>query len=105
MAILCEGGNDPAGSLKATNNRKHSTVVGYTRWDHKRNEEVMEELGLKPILHCIPGQLDGPSTTDVIPQIPKSCVSLSPSRKEITGTSQETLEEQFFFETVTGHMV
>lgn len=28
-------------------------TAGYTKWDHKRNEEIMDELGLEPILQHI----------------------------------------------------
>ncbi|KAJ4446625.1 hypothetical protein ANN_13322 [Periplaneta americana] len=39
MAGLCEGGNEPPGSLKAR----------YSLLDHKRNEDTLQELNMQPL--------------------------------------------------------
>ncbi|KAJ4452290.1 hypothetical protein ANN_03810 [Periplaneta americana] len=68
MAGLCEGGNEPPGSLKAntmdmelededvggeTTTPVLHLLAGYTKWDHKRNEDVMEELQLEPVINHV----------------------------------------------------
>ncbi|KAJ4437888.1 hypothetical protein ANN_13827 [Periplaneta americana] len=71
----CEGGNEPPVSLKAilsygseawtVKNKDVSRLTanemrfmrrataGYTRWDHKKNEDIMQELQIEPIMQCI----------------------------------------------------
>ncbi|KAJ4438823.1 hypothetical protein ANN_14775 [Periplaneta americana] len=40
MAGLCESSNEPPGSLKA---------IRYTLLDHKRNEDILQELNMQPL--------------------------------------------------------
>ena len=28
-------------------------IAGYTKWDHERNEDILQELGLEPVLQYI----------------------------------------------------
>ncbi|KAJ4431336.1 hypothetical protein ANN_19933 [Periplaneta americana] len=47
MAGLCEGGIERAGSLKAT--PEAAEARGYTLLDHKRNEDILQELNMQPL--------------------------------------------------------
>ncbi|KAJ4448324.1 hypothetical protein ANN_10339 [Periplaneta americana] len=57
MAGLCEGGNEPPGSLKAIYNRITASemrfmrrTAGYTKWNRKINEDILKELQINSIL-------------------------------------------------------
>ncbi|KAJ4434597.1 hypothetical protein ANN_23159 [Periplaneta americana] len=49
MVDLCEGGNEPAGSLKGICER----TAGYTKWNLKRNEDITKKLNAQPILRFV----------------------------------------------------